>query len=405
MRGKSLALLVLALGCGLVASIGITQVISKQDKKPVVQSGDTQAIFVAMADIPFGEPLTSQELRLEEWPKDKVPEGALTTIEDVEGRRTRAKLYAGEPILEKKLFEKGADGLGHSARIPKGYRVVSVRVDIVSGSASLILPGDRVDVMLYLTRSPTGGTYEATTRTILQDIKVFAVNDVVGMESDQGGKSINAQTISLLVTPGQAQEVMLASEMGKIRLVMRSPEDDVQSQVGESTLREIFGLEGGSDRDKEKEAVEDTASSGPQQGGSGFRGFLDKIRAKAVVDAPSALPTLMQPGRPSAERHMMRIVSGGEISNLVLEAETDESIPGYQRWKLSSGPLPLPGGPELQQPAPTETPPAVQPTEPGEPSEPKAPPGEQPPAEEEPAGAEPAGAEPAGTEPAATAGE
>ena len=48
MRPKSLALLLLALGCGLVASIGITEVMAKRNAEPTGPTGDTQSIFVAM---------------------------------------------------------------------------------------------------------------------------------------------------------------------------------------------------------------------------------------------------------------------------------------------------------------------------------------------------------------------
>ena len=47
---------------------------------------------------------------------------------------------------------KGASEQGATALIPKGYRVVPVKVDLVSGGSSLILPGDRVDVMVHLVK-------------------------------------------------------------------------------------------------------------------------------------------------------------------------------------------------------------------------------------------------------------
>ena len=78
-------------------------------------------------------------------------------MEDVEGRRTRTRLYAGEPILDNKLFRKGASDQGADALIPRGYRVVAVKVDAVSGGAGLVLPGSRVNVMVFLTQNPQLG--------------------------------------------------------------------------------------------------------------------------------------------------------------------------------------------------------------------------------------------------------
>ena len=48
MRTKSVLLLMLALGCGLVASIGITQVMAKRSSGSPAATGETQSIFLAL---------------------------------------------------------------------------------------------------------------------------------------------------------------------------------------------------------------------------------------------------------------------------------------------------------------------------------------------------------------------
>ncbi len=54
-----MALLMLALGCGLVASIGITQVMAKRNTEPSGPAAETVPIFVAVKDISLGEPLSA----------------------------------------------------------------------------------------------------------------------------------------------------------------------------------------------------------------------------------------------------------------------------------------------------------------------------------------------------------
>jgi len=330
MRARSIALLMLALGCGLVASIGITQVIGNRATEPAAPTGDSTPIFVALEEVPFGEPLTPQVLRLENWPKDKVPAGALSRIEDIEGRRSRTKLYAGEPVLENKLFAKGASEQGYSTVIPKGYRVVAVKVDKVSGSG-LILPGDRVDLLVHLIRNPSRGILKTSTRTILQNIKVFAVNDVVETQG-QDEKKITAQTISLLVSPDHAQMIMLAEELGKIRLIMRSPEDDDVAKVLDTTPSELLDAGGAESRRDEDVAAGSDANQAPGAG-AGFLTFLDQMRAKKAGQEDTAIrsqPTL------GHNMHRMQIVSGSEVRDVVLEKEADQpDSPGVQWWKLS----------------------------------------------------------------------
>ena len=335
MRPKSLALLLLALGCGLVASIGITEVLAKRSAGPAGPTGETQPIFVAMTDIGLGDLLTPEVLKLEQWPKDKVPQGAISRIEDIEGRRVRTKLYAGEPILENRLLGKGASEQGATALIPKGYRVVPVKVDLVSGGSSLILPGDRVDVMVYLIRDMSRGIPETVTRTILQDIKVFAVNDVVDLEhKDESGRSITAKTISLLVTPEQAAKLMLATQMGTINLVMRSPEDDEQIADAQARPGELFSGKNKSTRDKESLLPEDSSLDEEKKG---FLNFLNTVKGKSSTDAATSGQAK------SRETWIMRLLKPGEIENVEFEAEEENSthnspIGAWKTTSIAAGP-------------------------------------------------------------------
>jgi pilus assembly protein CpaB len=336
MRAKSMALLMLALGCGLVASIGITQVMAKRNTDPSGPAAETVPIFVAVKDIPLGEPLSSAMVKQEPWPKDKVPPGALLNIEDVEGRRIRQRLFAGEPILENKLLSKGASAQGASAVIPVGYRVVSVQVDSVSGSG-LILPGDRVDVLVYLVSNTQNSIAETSTRTVLQDVKVFAVNDVVDLDKDGKDKSISAKTISLLVTPAQAAKVTLASEMGKLRLVMRGPEDNAHAEDASAKPEELIGRSAFSDRNKETPDPKKAENNK-----SNFLDLLNQIKTKAAVKTT--------PEPPSTISWTIRILQPNGINDVVLESDSNQAAgkSDLGHWRVSSSDLTSIGGSSAQ---------------------------------------------------------
>ena len=149
-----MVLLGLALGCGLVASIGISQVMDRRGASEA-PTGEMEPILVAAVDIHYNDELTPDKIRIEEWPKGKVPLGAITKLDEIQGRRSATKLFAGEPVLTGKLM--GADGIGAARKIPQGYRVVSVKVDEVTGASSLIKIDDRVDVLAFLTRNTKDG--------------------------------------------------------------------------------------------------------------------------------------------------------------------------------------------------------------------------------------------------------
>src|SRR6476620_9415832 len=169
MRPKTLILLLLALGCGLVASIGISQVINRNREAAPVE---TEAILVALKDIKVNDLLDDKNLRQEEWPKEKIPADAVRTLKDVEHQRAGTKIFAGEPIRKAKFAVDG-----RQEEIPKGFRVVGVPVDAASAAGNLLQPGDRVDVVFSAKPEGAGGQRQHVAKTILQNIKVFAVNE------------------------------------------------------------------------------------------------------------------------------------------------------------------------------------------------------------------------------------
>ncbi len=338
MRGKSVGLLVLALGCGLVASIGITRVMAKRNVDAATPAGETETIFVAIEDISAATILTPQMVRMEPWPKDKIPPTALTAVEDIEGRKAKGKIYAGEALLDNKLFAKGASNAGVDVFIPSGYRAVAVKVDMVSGGSNMIRPGSRVDVLLYIAACPAKGIAQTVVKTILQDIKVFAVNDVAEVDSEESdsGKSIKATTISLLLTLDQTQQVILAAELGKIRLVMRSPEQDGNDEVGETTTGDILDESEGN-RDSESLVQETPLPSLPTQTGSkpesgGILGKLWSLNNQPTKTTPALqIPA----GATEPERHEMRLVIGPEVRHVTLQSSRGED--GTRRWRVSEG--------------------------------------------------------------------
>jgi pilus assembly protein CpaB len=263
----------------------------------------------------LGEPLTPDNVTLAEWPKDKIPPGAISRAEDIEGRHTRTRLIAGEPIMEGKLWGKNSREQGAAILIPHGYRPVTVKVDLVSGGGSLILPGDRVDVMLHVVKDPARDIPETITRTILQDVKVFAVNDVTGMEDGKGGtgKSIVAKTISLLVAPEQAARITLASQLGTIQLVMRSPDDNKLIENANARPADLFG--------------ESADGRGDEEGSTGH----EKVARKTKPSPPP--PASEVCNRPTWNIRLFRGSDVDEIQLEPAEAKADPASPSCQ-WRI-----------------------------------------------------------------------
>jgi len=302
MSPKSLVLLAIALGCGVVASVAISQVIDSNNKNQSVV--ETAPIYVALQNINLGDPVDDSMVSLLEWPKDKVPVGAITTWEDIEDRRPRTAIFAGEPLLDGKFLEKGQTQDPISS-IPEGMRLQTVSVDARKSAAGLLSPGDRVDVQIYVHRNERENIPHPMTKIFLQNIRVFAVDQAVQRSADGTEARTVAKTVSLVVTPAQANRITTASNLGEISLIPRHPDDD---QIVDDAEQGSDFLLGGSDansREREQRGL------GNQGDGSGVEGFDESAQASA--DPP----------------FRMRIIFPNEVSVREFSSETGEPL--YQQ--------------------------------------------------------------------------
>jgi len=289
MRPKSMILIVIALGCGLVASIGISQMI--EGRGGAAPEAEKVQIIIAKANIATGDPIKAEMVELKDWPQDTVPEGAFTSFEELEGQRPRHQIVAGTPILEGNLM----DGTGKSTaeRIPAGYSVIAVKVDADTAVANLLNPGDRVDVMVFLRRS--GEIQRTVTQTILRYVKVFAVNDAVDMTDEGENKTIKAKTVSLLVTPKQAQKLSLATSLGKIHLAMRRPDDKPDEHEIDATAADDILDDVETGDPKEELASTPKPAMATTAGGKSAPPLLDFL--KGARDEPQAEPKQLEPAK------------------------------------------------------------------------------------------------------------
>jgi pilus assembly protein CpaB len=313
MRPKSLILLSLALGCGLVASLGINQVMSR-GTPAATPSSDTEMIYVAAKEISPNELIDpSTMVKLEAWPKDKVPPGAITRLEDLQDRRTRHELFAGEPLLDKKLLPKGEASKRETDLIPPGYRVVAVKVDAVSTGGNLLKPNDRVDLLVHLVKNLSKGIDRSATFTFLQDVKVFAVNSDIKEDGKDG--RIAAKTVSLLLTPEEAEIVTFASNLGRITLSLRPTGDASTVATKGGDIRDLLGGDDSSRHNEEQAGHARSGNADPEPGSSNpllalLQGRLGSLGSVDPRNPPLEAPL---PGPDSTEPFITTVIRGETI--------------------------------------------------------------------------------------------
>lgn len=140
---------------------------------------------------------------------------------DLLGAMALRTVAPGEPLLPSRVLRAGERGF-LSAVLSPGMRAATVGVDAVSGTAGLIWPGDRVDVILTQTiddqAAPAGRRIAG--ETVLQDARVIAIDQdlMQGSAGAQAAGASQSRTVTLEVTPADAARVAVAARMGHLTL-------------------------------------------------------------------------------------------------------------------------------------------------------------------------------------------
>lgn len=227
-----------ALVMGLSTALFIARYLDKRPGGTVVP---IVKIAVAAVDLPLAGKIRPEDLKLEDWPADHLPAGAIRDPKELAGRILISRVLAGQPILPGMLAAKNA-GNGLAALIPANMRAMAVRVDDVVGVAGFIHPDDRVDVLVTLHPSHPGA--ETTTKVFLQNVKVLAVGQEVEANDQARMHASPATVATLLVSPHDAERLALASSEGRLLLTLRSWTDSQPVDTEGAVPEELVGEAG-----------------------------------------------------------------------------------------------------------------------------------------------------------------
>lgn len=216
----------------------------KKEPEPIVLKEEPKVqIIVASKDLRIGDELSDDNMRWQEWPKNAIFPGAVVREEDkkpsesISGRLRRA-IKEGEPIVDAALIKEQGNFM--AASLNPGMRAFSINVSPAGMVSGFVSPGDYVDIILTYRRSvnfPTmaGPDVEETidehmdnmaTETILQNVKVLAVDqNPGGGEDDEAGAQLG-KTITLEVDYKSAEVLAMATQMGTMTLTLRRLGDE-----------------------------------------------------------------------------------------------------------------------------------------------------------------------------------
>jgi pilus assembly protein CpaB len=196
----------------------------------------TVGYFVAAHPLPRGTLARDEDFEVRSSPPGSVPAEAIRDTPDarigLRGSLVRNFLDTGSPVTSKDILRPRERGFLASVLVPDS-RAISINVDAASGVSGLIWPGDYVDVVLTQ-ESTTAGEKQnpdhqhgTLSETVAHNVRIVAIDqDIV-----QGGSASNAtagkvaRTVSLQLAPEQVKKVIVAAELGKLSLAVRSSVD------------------------------------------------------------------------------------------------------------------------------------------------------------------------------------
>lgn len=233
-----IAVVVVALVLAGLASWLVFDYLAKKTEEAKASKG--QAVVVAATEVPIGTKLTPAHLKMIDWPKSGIIPGSFFETRAVQERTTVRPLSPGEPILESKLMPKdGTTGTGiMTYLIPDGHRAVTVGINEVAGVAGFISPHNKVD--LVLTVLPPGSTDPGSTisKIVLQNIPILATGQITEQKE---GKPVVVPTVTLDLTPEDAEKLIIASSKGSLQLLLRGAKDTAPTETRGATISKVMG--------------------------------------------------------------------------------------------------------------------------------------------------------------------
>ena len=218
----------LAMLLGLLA-VAVAYVFLSGQREKVPAVPETLELPVPIADIPARTDLRTDMFEQKSFETKKVPKGTISTAESLHGRLSLKTLKQGEVVAANAVTMRSTS-LALAYGIPEHYRAITVPVTDVSGVANFIKPGDHIDLLAIFT-ADSGAV--SVVKTVLQDIEVLAVNAVTtppevkpedGAQEEAQPRSRRGEegrTVTIAVTPRDAQIVALSHHTGEIRMILR----------------------------------------------------------------------------------------------------------------------------------------------------------------------------------------
>ncbi|WP_084493583.1 Flp pilus assembly protein CpaB [Brackiella oedipodis] len=236
---KSVIVLVLALGAGVLAAWSAQQYISAKIAK-LEQDAQVKTVprIVAAYDLPVGTKLSADHVAVRQIPVPWIISGSISPEEfnKIKGQVITTALKIGDPVLWANTAS--AKNKPFSDKIAYGRRALTIPVDTINSVSGMLVPGDLIDLYVSFEYRK-----KQITAPLLQGVLVMATGKQSRQGGDFGEEASTFSTVTLDTAPEEAAKLVAARQSGTITALLRNPEDNQATRKGvRGDLAGILGI-------------------------------------------------------------------------------------------------------------------------------------------------------------------
>ena len=231
--------LALALGGG-AAFLGnrILQQRMQEIDETAKRNQETVAVVVAKKDLSPGDAIVGENFAVRQVPREFVNADAVVpkTFTLLERQRLAVVMKRGDMLLP--VHADGQGAIVFSATLKAGRRALTFEVDTVNAISGMLRPGDRID-LVYSAKDSTVQAQDVT-RTLLSNVVVLATDQSLTRRDEVTGKDRAFGTVTLDLSPLDAQRIIVAKQSGKLTALLRHPDDGANNPTAALTPAGLF---------------------------------------------------------------------------------------------------------------------------------------------------------------------
>jgi pilus assembly protein CpaB len=190
-------------------------------------------VLVAKKALGVGTIIDAESFAYQPWPKELMQEayyvdgGPDSDPRKLMGTVVRYQITAGQPVTRGSLVGPQDRGFLAAALGP-GMRAVTVPVNVSTGVAGFVFPGDHVDIVLTQQVQGGGdGPALKVSETIIRNVRVLATDQRLTDKNDDGKTEVKTfSNVTMEVTPRIAEKIAVAQSLGQLSLSLRSIADN-----------------------------------------------------------------------------------------------------------------------------------------------------------------------------------